>query len=294
MTSNSGKFIATLTFFTCGSVNTVLNNVIYNCAARGWHGRFHTFRKPWFMDWSMFLGMSLGIFNTQTFRTFTCAPHEPGGKLRGWSLFRQVSLPGLCDLLGTYLSNIALLYLAPSIWQMLRGSELIFTATWAIVYRHKKLGLADWVGVGVTVVGVAVVGISSILTEPHPSSTTHAPASMQIMAMILILVAMGLAALQTVLEEELLHDVDATACELVSYEGLWGVYFTSLFALPLAQIMPENAGEGLFEHTLESFQMLGASLKLFGLWFAFVVAVFAYNLSGLALCAYTSAISRTI
>jgi drug/metabolite transporter (DMT)-like permease len=176
---------------------------------------------------------------------------------------------------------------------MLRGCELIFTAIWAIVYRHKKLVLADWLGVILAVTGVVVVGISALLTEPH-SAVAQTPASMQLLAMVLILTAMGLAALQTVLEEELLQDVDATASELVSYEGIWGVYFTTFMALPLANILPENAGEGLFEHSLESFSMLGTSLQLLLLWIAFVVVVFAYNLSGLALCAYTSAINRTI
>jgi hypothetical protein len=53
------KWVTTITSFTCGSMNTVLNSVIYNPVSTGWHSHLHTFRKPWFMAWSMFLSMSL-------------------------------------------------------------------------------------------------------------------------------------------------------------------------------------------------------------------------------------------
>jgi drug/metabolite transporter (DMT)-like permease len=294
MVSFTGKLITTIIFFVCGSVNTVLNNIIYNTQATGWHGRVRPFRKPWFMDWSMFLGMSLGVVNTPAFRTCTCPPHREGGKLRGWSLYRQVSVLGLCDLTATYLSNIALLYLTPSVWQMLRGAELIFTAIWAIIYRHKKLVMADWIGVLLTLIGVVTIGMSSILTKSDPKGNADVSVPLQLMARVLVLVGLGLLGMQGVLEEELLQDIDATPYELVSYEGLWGVYFTTLIAMPLAQILPESAGEGLFEHTIESWQMLVSSQYLTILWVVFVIVACAYNVAGLLVTSFTSAINRAI
>jgi drug/metabolite transporter (DMT)-like permease len=287
------KLIATAIFFICGSVNTVLSNVIYNTQAAGWHGRVHGFRKPWFMDWSMFLGMSLGIFNTPAMRTCTCPPYREGGKIRGWPLYRRVALPGMCDLTGTFLTNIALLYLKPSVWQMLRGAGLLFIPFWSILYRHKKLFLADWLGVSMTLIGVVTIGISSILTEGSKAAgQTSVP--LQVMAIALVLIAMSIFSMQGVLEEELLQDVDATPFELVSYEGLWGVYFTSLIAMPLAQILPENAGEGIFEHSVESFKMILSSQRLTILWGVFIIVAFSYNVAGLSLTSFTSAINRGI
>jgi drug/metabolite transporter (DMT)-like permease len=294
MVSFAAKVLISAIFFVGGSVNTVLNNVIYNTEVAGCHGRVHGFRKPWFMDWSMFVGMSMGIFNTRAFRTCTCPPSWEGGKLRGWRLYRQVAPLGLCDLTATYLSNIALLHLIPSVWQMLRGAELIFTALWAIIYRHKKLVMADWIGVLMTVVGIVTIGLSSILTESDQTGSRQVSIPLQILSMVLVLVAMGLLGFQGVLEEELLQDVDATAYELVSYEGLWGVYFTTLITMPLAQILPETAGEGIFEHSVESFQMLLSSQTLTILWFGFIFVSFAYNVTGLLVTSFTSAINRAI
>jgi hypothetical protein len=42
----------------------------------------------------------------------------------------------------------------------------------------------------------------------------------------------------------------ATASELCAFEGFWGSYLQVFIAIPLANIMPESAGEGLFEHTI--------------------------------------------
>jgi drug/metabolite transporter (DMT)-like permease len=101
---------------------------------------------------------------------------------------------------------------------MFGGSELIFAAIWAIGYRHKKLVMVDWLAVIITVVGITIVGVSSLITQTDDPQTSQAPVIPQIGAMFLILIGMGLSALQTVLEEELLQDVDATSCELASYE----------------------------------------------------------------------------
>lgn len=242
----------------------------------------------------MFLSMSLCFFTTQSFRTFTCAPTHSTGPVRGWHLFRRVSLPAICDLTGTGLCNIALLFLAPSIWQMLRGSELVFTAMWSIIYRHKKLEIADWIGVLTTVVGIVTVGLSSLLTEPKTALSTQSSLVMQIIAIILVLMGMNILGFDNCLEEELLQDIDATPSEMVAYEGLWGFYFTTFVVLPLVHILPENAGEGVYEHTLESLKMLGSSVGLFGLWLGFIAVSLGYNWGALAVCSFTNGINRAI
>lgn len=261
----------------------------------GYHNRMIPFQKPWFQGWAMFLGMSFLIFDTPLVRTCRCAPYKLGGTLRGWGLFRAVAIPALCDLGATVLQNIAFLYLAPSVWQMFRGSILLFTALFAIFYRHKKLKAVDWTGVVVTIVGITIVGISSILKEGDGSeSTSNADTSMQVISMILIVIAQGLQAFQTIVEEELLHDVDATESEIVSMEGIWGLYFSTFMTMPLANIMPQSAGEGIFEQSLETFKMMGSSWTLTLLVIAYCVVIVGYNQSGMMVTSFSTAIHRNI
>ena len=282
-------------FFTSGALNAVLTNAMYNTKAIGLHNRLIPFKKPWFQGWVMFFGMSCLIFDTPCLKKCKCQPYVIGGTVRGWGLFRNVAIPGLCDLFATVLQNIAFLYLAPSVWQMFRGSILLFTALFAICYRKKKLKCQDWLGVLVTMVGITVVGLSSILRKSDGTeSTVNSSTVMKVVSMGLIILAQGLQAFQTIVEEELLHDVDATESEIVAFEGLWGLYFSTFLTMPLANILPQSLGEGLFEQSIETFVMLGHSWKLGLLVLFYCISIVCYNQTGMMVTSFSTAIHRNI
>ncbi len=243
----------------------------------------------------MFLGMSFLIVDTPFFKRCRCEPYTIGGTVKGWGLVRNVAIPALCDLCATLLQNVAFLYLAPSVWQMFRGSILLFTAIFAITYRKKKLKFIDWIGVLVTIVGITIVGLSSILKKSDGSeSTVNSSTVMKIVSMVLIVIAQGLQAFQNIIEEELLHDVDATESEIVCLEGIWGLYFSTFFTMPIANILPQSLGEGLFEQSLETFKMLFGSWKLILLVVFYCLAIVGYNQTGMMVTSFSTAIHRNI
>jgi len=284
------KAITLVLFFTCGAFSAVLGNVLYNQKSVGLHNVVKEFRKPWFQGWSMFVAMSLLVFDTPWSEKCSCPKYTIGGTVRGWGLFRLVSIPALCDLLATLLQNIALLYLPPSVWQMTRGSILLFTALFAIFYRKKKLRAADWIGVCTTILGICIVGLSAVFNSSSKKGST----SSMLVAMILVIIAQGLQAFQTIIEEELLHDVDATENEIVSFEGIWGLFFSSFITLPIANILPEDAGEGIFEHSLETFVMIKNNSTILILLTVYMVAILGYNLTGMMVTSFSTAIHRNI
>jgi drug/metabolite transporter (DMT)-like permease len=290
------RIIILATFFVCGAFSAVLGNVMYTTKAVGLHNVVVEFRKPWFQNWAMFVGMSVLIFNTPCVCTCKCPEYVVGGKVRGWGLVRLVSIPALCDLTASILQNIALLFLVPSVWQMLRGCILLFTALLAIFYRHQKLRPVDWLGVVTTLVGVTIVGVSALLRGDAgaDSSIANAPKGMKILAMGLMVIGQALQAFQTVVEEELLHDIDATESEVVAFEGLWGLYFTTFLAMPLADILPESWGIGIYENSIESFKMVAGSGKLIGLVIGFCVVICGLNITGMMVTSFSSAIHRNI
>lgn len=289
------KTITLIVFFTTGSFAAVLTNIIYNLKAKGFHNVMKPFQRPWFQGWIMFLGMSLLIFDTRIIRTCKCLPYKIGGTVQGWGLFRVISIPALCDLLATVFQNIAFLYLKPSIWQMMRGSILLFTALFAIFYRHNRLGLVDWLGVIITIIGITIVGISSILGDSDESENLqNVSVKMQILGLFLIIIAQGLQAFQTIVEEELLHDVNATESEIVSYEGLWGLFFSTFIAMPIANLTPEAAGDGIYENSLESFYMISSSWQIIIAEFFYLFIVVCYNQTGMMITEFSTAIHRNI
>jgi drug/metabolite transporter (DMT)-like permease len=245
----------------------------------------------------MFLAMALLIFDTSIVKKCRCPPYVIGGTARGWGLYRLVAIPALCDLSATILQNIALLYLVPSIWQMFRGSILLFTALLACFYRHQKLRFVDWLGVIVTILGITIVGLSSVVRKnkaDNTTSTANAPLTMQLVAMLLIVIAQGLQAFQTIVEEQLLHDVDATESEIVAFEGLWGLYFSTFLTMPIANIVPQEWGEGLFEQSLETFKMLFSSWQLGVLALGYCAAILGLNQTGMMITSFSTAIHRNI
>ena len=289
------KSITLILFFSTGSFAAVLTNIIYNLKAKGFHNINKPFQRPWFQGWCMFFGMSLLIFDTHFIKHCKCLPYKLGGTVQGWGLFRVSSIPALCDLLATVFQNIAFLYLKPSIWQMMRGSILLFTALFSIFYRHKKLVLVDWIGVITTIVGITIVGISSIFNNNDDSDNLqNVSIKMQVLGMFLIIIAQGLQAFQTIIEEELLHDVNATESEIVSYEGIWGFFLSTFIAMPIVNMTPETAGEGIYENSIESFYMISNSWRILIAEIFYIFIVICYNQTGMMITEFSTAIHRNI
>ncbi|OHT15416.1 hypothetical protein TRFO_42523 [Tritrichomonas foetus] len=288
------KTIALTTFFVCGAFSSVLSNILYCMESKGLHNIVKPFRKPWFQVWGMFVAMTLLIFNTSFIKTCKCQKYKIGDPICGIGLFRIVSLPALCDNMATILSTVALLYLAPSIWQMMRGSALIFTAIFTIFYRHRRLNLVDWIGVSITVLGLVIIGVSSLVATKKGVGNSGSSVILQIISFVLILVAQALQAFQCILEEEFLHDIDATESEIVAYEGVWGLFITSFIMMPLANIIPESWGEGLFEQSIESFVMVAHSWQIFLLMIFYIIVIAGFNQAGMTVIEFSSAIHKNI
>jgi hypothetical protein len=99
-------------------------------------------------------------------------------------------------------------------------------------------------------------------------------------------------ALVIVLTEKLLHNVDATEYKIVRYEGIWSVFLSSFILRPIGNTRPQNAGEGTFESTLETFLMLSRTPKLIGLAIGHIAVIIIYNVMGMKVTLFSSAIHR--
>jgi drug/metabolite transporter (DMT)-like permease len=293
MNENSLKVLVFTVFFISGSLNVALSNILYNVKAVGLHNRLLPFHKPYFQTWANFVAMSFALLVCTRGNRCPCHRSDPNAEMGGFTWFRRASLPGICDLVQALLSNIALLYLDPSLWQILRGSLLIFTALIGILYRHRRVSCTDWLGISITVVGMIVVGVSAMFESR--TMVTRSSGGQLALGMGVVIISQAFGGMTAVLEEELIDDYpDTHPLELIGAEGLWGLWVATIFVLPIANVLPEDAGEGIFESSVESFTMLASSLKLIGLLVFYIVAVSAYNQSNMILISITSAIHSTI
>jgi hypothetical protein len=125
-----------------GTLNTITKKVQNDAISNGTTGTAHEFRHPWFQTWLMFIGEALcligfaGVKIKERFSKMDKVDEsterllindeeiaeEPQQPCFQWILV----FPTFLDLTGTTLAGIGLLYINASVWQMLRGSMVIF------------------------------------------------------------------------------------------------------------------------------------------------------------------------
>merc|ERR1719498_501657 len=105
----------------------------------------------------------------QTFTAQDCSPGGVGAPLlQGGTQSQTVSefwgamyvgIPATLDLLATALMYCGLLFISASIWQMLRGSMIVFSALISGPLLGRKLKTFHWLGVFICLVGIVCVGV---------------------------------------------------------------------------------------------------------------------------------------
>jgi hypothetical protein len=192
--------------------------------------------------------------------------------------------------MSSILSNTALIYLVPSAWQMLRSFLGLFVALLSIPYRHRKPIVREWVGIGVLLVGLVVVALSTVLEQ---TKVLEYPTRDVWLGFLLVFLSQIIQATQVVIEGELLQGSDVSPSEVCAFEGIWGLFIATFVVLPLANIYPPSAGEGIFESSIESFRMVFSSVKIGLVALLYVVVASLYNQAGIAVTGMTSVGHRT-
>lgn len=114
-----------------------------------------------------------------------------------WKLLSLVFVPALCDFSSTYLMYVGMIYIAASVWQMLRGSIVVFTAIIRLTLLKKKTANFEWAGVFIVVIGLIMVGCSDLMSG-NAEGGGNAEMTQRLMAFGLVLLAQLIQALQTV------------------------------------------------------------------------------------------------
>ena len=83
-------------------------------------------------------------------------------------------IPALFDCVATVLCMIGLLFLDVSIYQLLRGSGIIFVALLRQYYLHEHLFYFQWTGVAWNVASVMLVGTTALLNSSHAYEDSNA------------------------------------------------------------------------------------------------------------------------
>ncbi|KAI9473406.1 MAG: hypothetical protein EXX96DRAFT_577827 [Benjaminiella poitrasii] len=163
-------------------------------------------------------------------------------ELKGWRAF-LFWIPTLCDLTATTVMNVGLILTSASVYQMLRGAVVIFTGIFSYLFLNRRLRGYEWLSLVMVVVGVGMVGLSSILfpqKKPTALSSFSSSSSsfdyQSLMGVFLVLGAQIFTASQFVIEEKILVRYHVTPLKAVGLEGSFGL-ISILSAMPILHVI---------------------------------------------------------
>ncbi|VDD84071.1 unnamed protein product [Mesocestoides corti] len=211
-------------------------------------------------------------------------------------------LPALCDIAGSTLQGkfhnrlslvgIGLMYIDASVWQMLRGSIIVFAGILSVVFLKRRLLYFQWVGMLVTVCGLALVGAASLF-EPSAETFITSPAHAAL-GVFLVLLGSFATASQIIVEEVFLKKKNYLPLHVVGMEGFFGVFVMGFIILPIIHHSPGADLNGSFENQLDAiFQTMQSPALLFTS-ILLILSIAFFNYFGLAITHHLSAVHRSL
>jgi hypothetical protein len=188
-----------------------------------------------------------------------------------------LAIPAIFDLVTTALCMIGLVYLDVSIYQLLRGSGIIFTAlirTWAL---QQPLFKFQWVGVGFNVASIVLVGMVALLqTKSSPKEESF---QQVVFAMFLMLLGTLVQSMQFVFEEKVMvkDETNVPPLLLFAMEGVWGTILCLTVLYPVGCVIPGN-DNGMFEDPWNAWILLKNTRSIQLMMAIYLMAIFMYNL----------------
>lgn len=229
-----------------GSVNTLTNNWACNQSALGtdspatiWGklnqeiGTTHTFDHPFFTALFMFIGEFLCLFAHAINRKRQPSA-QPGSIVQKGTFW--FAIPGCCDLIGTGVMYCGLCLSSASIFQMLRGSVVVFTAILSRVWLKRKIYVFQWCAVVTVVIGISIVGSASLKNLPKGKDQTGV-----LVGDILIVLAQMVTAFQMCCEEKLITKFQPDPLKVVGLEGLFGGMALTVALVPMYFLKVDGA-----------------------------------------------------
>ena len=245
------------------------------------------------------------------------AKEESRRPLGGWSVL-FLALPACCDIAGTTLMNVGLLFVAASIYQMTRGALVLFVGLFSVIFLRRKLFLYQWISLVVVVVGVGIVGLAGAIApnpqaKPQPralietsliliraaseniKTTAKTPEAVQtIIGVLMIAGAQIFTATQFVFEEWILEKYSIEPLKMVGWEGFFGFIVTviGMIVLHFTIGTTEKGKYGYFD-AVEGWRQITHYRSIAISSILIMISIGGFNFFGLSVTKTVSATSRS-
>ncbi|KAJ5587055.1 uncharacterized protein N7459_002820 [Penicillium hispanicum] len=247
-------------------------------------------------------GHTIDEFGTEEGHTIKLpSEHDSRIPLRGWRIL-LLAAPSCCDIAGTTLMNVGLLFVVASIYQMTRGALVLFVGLFSVLFLRRNLYLYQWASLFIVVLGVALVGLAGALFghqtgDDRVSQETGAdtPQAVQtIVGVLLIAAAQIFTATQFVLEEWIIENYAMDPIRVVGWEGVFGFSITMIGMVILyVTVGSTEAGQYGYFDMKEGLRQVFSNRAVAVSSILIMISIGGYNFFGLSVTRTVSATSRS-
>ena len=213
----------------------------------------------------------------------------------------RLALPAICDICGTTVMNIGLLFTPASLYQMIRGSLVLFVGLFSVIFLKRPLWRYQWAGMIAVILGVAIVGLSGALYRESSPSPVDGDMGVEdlvriIFGVMLVAIAQCFVASQFVIEEYLLEKWSIEPIKVVGWEGVYGALITAIsmtFIWIVLLITGLNRPYGYF-NLPQGWSDITSKSSVWGTSIAIMFSIGIFNFCGLSVTRHLTATSRSI
>ncbi|XP_074658914.1 solute carrier family 35 member F6-like [Tubulanus polymorphus] len=292
-----------------GSINTISKKAQNDVNVAGYYNASanntatpHDFHHPWFQTIIMFMGEFLCLIGFAYHRKkqrdewqkelqerFENGEDIPDPPDQGRVCQLILAIPTICDLIGTSVAGIGLIYVNGSVWQMLRGSMIVFAGIFSRIFLKRKLKFIHWSGIFIVCCGLVLVGISSVLEEKISDDAKNA-----IIGIVLIVCSQIVSAGQMIIEEMFLKKKNFHPLQVVGMEGTYGFLIMAFAVLPAMYFIPGSQLNNCYENSIDALYQIKNSPSLLIFCILYLLSIAFYNYFGLAVTKSLTAVHRTL
>ncbi|KAL7722705.1 EamA domain-containing protein [Entamoeba marina] len=289
-----------------GTGSSVTMKVQLDMECTGYGGISHTFDKPFFQSIVMFFSMSLCFFIEKLLHLYDHLTNKEAkydsldtgeGKVpqEQGSVF-VVLIPATFDLIASTIMTFGLIWTPVSVFQMLRGSMIIFSSILSRIFIGKKVRWGQLLGIVISFIALVMVGASAITSGQ--TGLVETTGFQTFVGICLILLAQLIQAGQIVAEEFFMKNMTLSPLKVVTFEGVFGLFEIALICCPLAYFVPgsdySTMPHNSLENTIDSFICLFTSWQMILIMIIFAVSMMGLNAYGMFVTDIFNAVNRTI
>lgn len=204
----------------------------------------------------LFFGMSFTMIPYYVLRH-----NKPGVSKLDRYTFINLIIPSLLEFTGQIMFMMGVKYIPMSLSLTLKGARVVFSALLLVVFLKRKLFAFHWLAIALTIAGLVVASIPSVIKKKSTTSTTKT--SDALMGIGLVLAGEFIRSMRGVIEEKMMKKMKYDALLVVGVQGIYGL----ILSIPTLFVVSEitNSKGKPLEDLSTTLAMFGSSAIVIGL-----------------------------